>query len=61
MTLTKDQLIELTGKTRSNAQARELDHLGIKYLRRRDGSVVVYADAVNGRKLSTPAVPELQL
>ena len=39
--LTQDELIELTGKKRSAAQARELDHLDYPYKRRRDGSLIV--------------------
>jgi hypothetical protein len=31
----------LTGKKRCNAQARELNHMGIDYRKRSDGSVVV--------------------
>lgn len=41
MILTEDQLVALTRKVRRPAQAAELDRLGITYLRRRDGSLVV--------------------
>ena len=41
MLLTPDQLVELTGKRRSDSQRRELEHLGIPYRVRRDGSLVV--------------------
>lgn len=41
MLLTRNELRELTGRIQSDAQARELDALGIPYRRRRDGSLVV--------------------
>jgi len=43
MFLTTDQLIELTGKLRSDAQRRELEHMGVPYRTRRDGTLVVSA------------------
>ena len=39
--LTADELEELTSKRRSDAQARELQEMGIPYRVRRDGSLVV--------------------
>lgn len=39
--LTSDELRELTGRIQSDAQARELDAMGIPYRRRRDKSLVV--------------------
>lgn len=41
MLLTINELRELTGRIQSDAQARELDALGIPYRRRRDKSLVV--------------------
>lgn len=41
MTLTPAELREFTGRRRSDAQARVLDHMGIHYSRRPDGSIVV--------------------
>lgn len=41
MILSPAELRELTNARRSDAQARELDHLGIPYKERRDGSLVV--------------------
>ena len=43
----------LTGKKRCNAQVRELNHMGINYRRRSDGSVVV-VDIDVPVSLSTP-------
>lgn len=39
--LTPDQLADLTGKRRSDAQRRELDYLRVPYKVRRDGSLIV--------------------
>lgn len=41
MLLTSKELRELTGRIQSDAQARELDALGIPFRRRRDKSLVV--------------------
>lgn len=41
MFLTQNEIAELTGRTQRNAQARELDVIGIPYKRRRDNSLVV--------------------
>lgn len=41
MLLTGNELRELTGRIQSDAQARELDTMGIPYRRRRDKSLVV--------------------
>ena len=48
MILSPADLVELTGKERHNAQARELDHLGIAWKRRRDGSLVVFKSDCGG-------------
>ena len=54
----------LTGKGRSDAQARVLDHLGIRYSKRPDKSLVVLRGSVE-RVLSAtilkPREPELRL
>lgn len=42
LTLTQEELIEVTGVERPKAQARELDHLKIPYQVRRNGSLLVY-------------------
>lgn len=41
MNLTADELAVLTGKSKPSAQARELEHLGIPFKPRRDGTLVV--------------------
>jgi hypothetical protein len=41
MILTASDLIDLTGRQRPRWQARVLDHLGIPYRSRPDGSLVV--------------------
>lgn len=41
LTLTPYELRELAGRRRSDAQARVLDHMGLPYSRRPDGSLVV--------------------
>lgn len=46
MLLTSDELRELTERIQSDAQARELDALGIPYRRRRDKSLVVMRTVV---------------
>lgn len=54
MILSADELRELTGKTRSDAQARELDHLGIPYKKRRDDSIVVLRFDLERRTITGP-------
>lgn len=48
MILSAQELIEVTARERPCAQARELDHLGIPYRRRRDGSLLVLRSDVEG-------------
>ncbi len=63
--LTKDELVELTGKVRRSAQARVLRDLGIKVTRRPNGSLIVaraHRDAALGlrntvRKIEQAAAP----
>lgn len=59
--LSADELRELTGKQRADSQARELDHLGITYRRRRDGSVVVLRADLDRATISGPTEPQLHL
>lgn len=51
--LTVQQITDLTGRVMPSAQARELDHLRIRYSRRRDGSLLVLE--YNVRKVLTAA------
>lgn len=44
--LSDDELVELTGRRRSDAQERELSHLGVPHGRRSDGSLVVLRSVV---------------
>lgn len=62
MILTPEQLVELTRAKRSDAQRRELDHLGIPYRVRRDGTLVVaVADVPKTSTIGRQAPePELQ-
>ena len=46
--LTPAELKLLTGSARADAQARELEHLGIPYRKRRDGTLVVLRVHVDG-------------
>lgn len=51
MILTQDQLSELTGRRRHDAQAKVLRHMGIEFRQRPDGSLAVskaHVDAVLG-------------
>lgn len=54
MILSKEEVIALTKRTRSDAQARVLNSMGIPHRRRPDGSIVVsraYVDAELGVKV----------
>lgn len=55
MNLSAEQLVALTGKSKPSAQARELDHLGIPYRARRDGSLVVLS--VHVESTETQSIP----
>lgn len=46
LTLTKDELAELTGRKRSPAQARALRAMGIDHFTRPDGTVAVLREAL---------------
>lgn len=51
MILTQEQVSELTGRRRRDAQAKVLRHMGIEFRRRPDGSLAVsraHVDAVLG-------------
>jgi hypothetical protein len=64
LVLTSDELVELTGRRRSDAQARTLDHMGIPYSKRPNGSIavlrVVAERALGGTMTATPREPQLQ-
>lgn len=62
MILSPADLQELTGARRSDAQARELDHLGIPYRRRRDRTIIVIEEHLNAApKKIKQAPPALRL
>jgi hypothetical protein len=44
--LTADEVAELTGRVRSNAQAKALRSMGIEYRQRPDGSLAVLRSCV---------------
>jgi hypothetical protein len=65
LTLTADELRDLTGKQRPSAQARALNAMGIEFKRRADGTVAVdrghYERVMEGgtpkpRKKAEPAI-----
>jgi hypothetical protein len=60
MLLTPAEVIELTGRVKYRAQARQLDHLGIVYRVRTDGSLIVLRSDVEGRQAMRPE-PRLRL
>lgn len=60
--LTDKEILELTGKERPAAQARELAHLRIPHERRRDGSIIVYRVHLPGHMATIPSEgPRLHL
>lgn len=59
MILTPDQLSQLTGRRRCDAQRRQLDFLGIPYRLRMDGSLVVLLSDVERRDTMRVREPEL--
>lgn len=62
LALTPDELIELTGKRRPTAQARALRSMGIAYIPRPDGTLVVlHATLTIVKTLSQEREPQLQL
>jgi hypothetical protein len=47
--LSDEELAAFTGAIRADAQARELDHMGIPYYSRRNGKIVVLRASLEGR------------
>lgn len=60
LTLTPDELRELTAKRRSDAQRRVLDAMGIRYFVRPDGSLAVLRVLVMPRAYTMAPEPEVQ-
>jgi hypothetical protein len=61
MILTPDEIARFTGKSRSAAQARELEYLGVPFKRRRDGTLVVYRVHAEPVGNSIQREPQLRL
>lgn len=61
MILDTEQIYELTGKRRHAAQARELEHMGIPFKVRRDGSLLVLRIHVEGGQAKASREPQLRL
>lgn len=59
--LTDDELQELTRKARPSAQRRVLDHMGIPYFLRTDGSVAVIRETLHVGKPTQEQRPRLRL
>ncbi|MFO0521296.1 MAG: DUF4224 domain-containing protein [bacterium] len=61
LTLTPDELLEVTGRVRSTAQARTLAALGIPYRLRPDGTVLVFRADLHATPNPRPTSPALRL
>lgn len=61
MILEPEQLVKLTGFTRSDAQRRELEHMRVPYRARRDGSLVVLLAALAPDQQAIIPEPEPEL
>ncbi len=57
--LTRDELRELTGFMRSDAQARVLKQIGVAYLRRPNGSLIVYRETLYETKKVKQRLPQV--
>ncbi len=57
--LTRDELRELTGFMRSDAQARVLEYIGVAHLRRPNGSLIVYRETLYEKKEEKRPSPQL--
>lgn len=61
LTLTPDELVEVTGRRRATAQARALAALGIPYRTRPDGTVLVFRADLHAPPTTRPTSPALRL
>jgi hypothetical protein len=61
MFLTEEELIELSGRRRHGYQRRQLDHLGIPYRVRTDGSLIVLRIHVEVAHDPKPKAPRVRL
>lgn len=60
LTLTPDELRELTGKRRSDAQRRELEYMRVPFKVRRDGSLAVLRIYVDPERVTMRPEPQVQ-
>lgn len=63
LTLSPDELADLTDKVKATAQARELAHMGIPFKTRRDGSLAVlrvHVESLLGAVVSQPRTPRVR-
>jgi len=63
LTLSPDELRDLTAKRRSDAQRRALEFMGVPYKRRPDGSPAVlrvHVELLAGATMQAKREPELQ-
>ncbi|WP_028354799.1 DUF4224 domain-containing protein [Bordetella petrii] len=61
LTLNASEIVEITHRKRTSAQARVLKALGIRFQIRPDGSLLVYRHAVDKGRLDTIPAREPQL
>ncbi len=61
MILSPEELQQLTQRTKPAWQRRELEHLGIPYKPRSDGSLIVFWEDVRGTHTVQPKAREPQL
>lgn len=61
LTLTDEEIEEITRRKRPSAQARELKALGIRFQVRSDGTLLVYRHAIDRGRIDTMAAPEPRL
>lgn len=61
MILARHELELLTGRKRASAQARVLAYLGIPFMRRPDGSVLVRRVDVEGDRMRVESEPRLRM
>ena len=61
MILSPQELETLTQRVRPGWQRRQLEHLGIPYRSRSDGSLIVFWEDVRGKHTTRPVLREPQV
>ena len=61
MILTPEELVQITGKQKAPAQARQLAAWGVPYKERKDRSLVVFRDDLVASKQQSAKTPKLRL